>query len=298
MFSQVELDRRIARLAADRESGASEILDEAVGILREARAAGHVLHAARALCRAQPAMASIWNAAVAALAALDVPDALERFAGRVARAPRALERFAVDALAPGQPHDGLLSLVTLSFSRSVAIAIEAVNAVRPVCVACAEGRPALEGRRFAGRLAASHIPVRFFTDAAIGHALTSAEGVVVGADAIASEWFLNKSGTRALAAVAHERGVPLHVVASRDKFVHQALAGRIAGKEGAPAEVWKAPPAGVTVKNPYFEATPTHLVTSVISDAGILTPSMLGDACNATLAAVDPDGRHLESLLS
>ena len=63
------LNGRIALLASDRESGASEILDEVIAILRDAVAAGTpLLPVARAVCRAQPTMASVWNAALEVLA--------------------------------------------------------------------------------------------------------------------------------------------------------------------------------------------------------------------------------------
>src|SRR5436190_1738139 len=80
-------------------------------------------------------------------------------------------------------------------------------------------RPALEGRRLASRLAAAGIAVTYFSDAAISQALGGADAVVFGADAVAPEWFLNKSGTRMLAAAAGQQGLPVHVIATRDKFV-------------------------------------------------------------------------------
>ncbi len=91
----VELARRIALLASDRESGASDILDAVVRLLRDALAVGAPIRpVARALCRAQPSMAPVWNAALEALVSGRAPHRFERFAQRVARAPEALRRFA------------------------------------------------------------------------------------------------------------------------------------------------------------------------------------------------------------
>ena len=284
-----DFDQRIALLASDRESGASEIVDEAVAILRDALQARTVLAVARALCRAQPTMAPIWNASLAALEAVEAPERFEEFAARVARAPRALTRFAIEHLALGGDAARPLRLVTLSFSRSVAVVLETLAEERAVRVACSEARPALEGRRLAARLSGAGVPVTCFSDAAVAQALASADAVLVGADAVASEWFLNKSGTRMLATTASQQGVPLYVVASRDKFVGHALSAHIRGKEGAPEEIWEAPPTGVTVRNPYFEPTPAHLITAVMSDVGLLTPAMLADACEASAARIPPD---------
>ena len=287
----VELARRIARIAADRESGASEILDEVVSVLRDALAGGAPMdRVARGLCQAQPSMAPVWNAALEALASVQSPERFERFAHRIARAPQHLARVAVAFLASDIGPEPL-ELVTVSFSRSVALVLEALAHTHPLRVACAEGRPALEGQRLASRLAASEIPVTYFSDAAIGHALASADAVLVGADTVAPEWFLNKSGTRMLAAAAAQQGIPVYVVATKDKFVSEALAARIEVREGAAAEIWETPPATVTVRNPYFEPTPVDLVASVITDVGVLGAGMVPDVCNET-----QDARMLQAL--
>jgi translation initiation factor 2B subunit (eIF-2B alpha/beta/delta family) len=277
----VELARRISLLASDRESGASDILDETLKILGDARAAGVPMKAvARAVCRAQPSMASVWNAALEALAGEQVPDRFDRFTQRVARAADALSRFAADAFADAEGA-GPLRLVTISLSRSVAVVFDAVRRERPIRVCCSESRPALEGRRFASRLADAGVPVTCFSDAAIAHALAAADAVVVGADAIGPEWFLNKSGTRMLAAAAAQQGVPVYVAATRDKFVGHAVGARLVIREGAPGEIWDTPPPGVEVRNPYFESTPLDVVTTVISDAGVLGIGMIPDVCDA-----------------
>ena len=292
----VELARRIARIASDRESGASEILDEVVGVLRDALATGApITPVARAMCRAQPSMAPVWNAALAAVAAPHAPERFERFSHLVARAPAALTRVAVNFLASDIGAEPL-RLVTLSFSRTVALVLEALARTQAIHVACSEGRPALEGRRLASRLATAGIPVTYFGDAAIAHALPSADALLVGADAVAPQWFLNKSGTRMLAAAAAQQGIPLYLVATRDKFVSDPVAARIVVREGAPAELWEEPPTGVTVRNPYFEPTPLDLAASVITDIGVLGAAMVPDVCNEpqdawTLQVLDELGK-------
>jgi methylthioribose-1-phosphate isomerase len=285
----VEFAAQIARLGSDRESGASEILGEVIRILRDALGGGAPVAAvARALCRAQPSMAPVWNAALEAVASAQAPERFERFARRVAHAPAALARFAVNCLTHGAeparlaPHRAgvavpALRLVTFSYSSSVLIALDALARTHALQVACSEGRPALEGRRLASRLAAAGTQVTYFSDAAIGHALASADAVLVGADAVAPEWFLNKSGTRMLAAAAVQQGVAVYVLATRDKFVSHPVAARLVVKEGASAEIWEAPPAGVAVRNPYFESIPLDLVASVISDVGVLGTAMVPD---------------------
>lgn len=271
-----ELIRRIEALRTDRTSGASALVQEAIAILSAARAAhADIDSIARLICTAQPSMGPMWNAAAAALS--DDPDRLNRFAERLRRAPAAIARFATTHFAEAGPRQ--MRVVTLSYSSSVLVALNAIRATRPLAVSCSESRPALEGRRLATDLAAAGVPVTLFGDSAIAHALDDADAVMVGADAIAPLWFLNKSGTRMLAAAAVQRGVPVYLIAARDKFVGQQVADGLVIRGGDATEIWAEPPAGVDVRNPYFESTSLDLVTAVISDVGILGTGMIPDVC-------------------
>jgi translation initiation factor 2B subunit (eIF-2B alpha/beta/delta family) len=281
-------EHRIAALAGNRESGASELLVDAVAILRDALASGApITPVARAVCRAQPAMACIWNAASVATAPTDAAERLDRFAQRAARAVDAITRFALDVFKadPGTPQGAPLRLVTLSYSGTVAAVFDALHRERPIRVSCNESRPALEGRRLASRLASGGIPVTCFGDAAIGQALAAADALLVGADAVGPEWFMNKSGTRMLAAAAAHQGIPVYVIAARDKFVTRALGARLEGREGASNEIWDGPPRGIAIRNPYFEPTPLDLITAVISDIGVLGAAVVPEACEGAADA-------------
>jgi translation initiation factor 2B subunit (eIF-2B alpha/beta/delta family) len=225
-------------------------------------------------------MAPIWNAAMAALASRNSPERFERFASQVSRSSDALARVALDYFRTGATAQSL-RLVTLSFSRSVLRVVGALTAWKPVIVACSEGRPALEGRRLASALP-SRVAVSFFTDAAIGHAVGDATAVLVGADAVSPHWFMNKSGTGMLAAAATQRGVPVYVLATRDKFVSHQIAARLAVREGSAHEVWDLAPQHVTVRNPYFETVPHDLVTAFITDFGVLGTALVPEVCAAS----------------
>jgi translation initiation factor eIF-2B subunit delta len=159
--------------------------------------------------------------------------------------------------------------------------LEAIHRAGPVQVWCSESRPANEGRALAARLAAGGIPVTCVLDAAIGQSLAAADAALVGADAIAAGWFVNKAGTRMLAAAASAQGVPVYVVASRDKFACANVAARLTLREGPPAEVWRDPPPGVGVRNVYFETIPNDLVARFITDEGVLDAGMARQVCEA-----------------
>jgi translation initiation factor 2B subunit (eIF-2B alpha/beta/delta family) len=276
------LAERVRRIANDRTSGASAVFEAALAVLEQALDhQAEVLPLARTLVGAHPTMAPIWAVSIEALAARAEPERFPRFARRARRAPAALTRVAVDALASNG--DAPLHAVTLSYSGAVARALVALRARGPLRVSCAEGRPGLEGRRLAGDLVTAGIPVTLYSDAAIGVALETATCVVVGADAVAPELFFNKVGTQPLAAAATLRGVPVYVLATRDKFVDQSVLERIRVHEATADEIWPEPPAGVEVRNPYFEPTPLDLVGAVVTDAGVIGTADVPGVCASTL---------------
>jgi translation initiation factor 2B subunit (eIF-2B alpha/beta/delta family) len=271
------LAARIAEIHANRTAGATELLEQALEVLADALA----LHIpaqpiADALAAAQPSMASLLNAGAAAVAAEQDPVAFDRFRQRLARAPGALIRNALDCFEDrGTP----LRLVTISASRAVVLIVEALRARGEVHVSCAEGRPALEGRSLATKLAQTGIAVTLFTDAALGGALAGADAVLVGADAVTPHGVVNKVGTEMLAVTAARRGVPFYVAATRDKLLNAQLGARLSMRSGPPEDVWDAPPMGVGVRNPYFEEVPLDVITAVISDSAVIPGVLVAEAC-------------------
>ena len=272
------LSRAIAAIEADHRSGASVILREALAVLARAAALGAeaLEEAADRLCRAQPSMGAIWNAAGVALSAPDPLEAIETLRLETARANDAVVSVAVDWLG----RTGRRTLVTHSSSGTVAAVIEAlVAADGTLRVRCAEGRPVYEGRALAARLAAAGVAVELFTDAAVGVALETSGVLLLGADTVSADWAVNKVGSAALAALAGAEGVPVVVIATRDKFVPPQVAARLRLGAGPTAEVWESPPPGVTVRNPYFERVPLPAIHVVLTDDGPLSPAEVRRRC-------------------
>jgi translation initiation factor 2B subunit (eIF-2B alpha/beta/delta family) len=289
-----ELTRQVEAIARDREAGASEILQRVLAVLQAvmSQPVDDRVRIARAVCRAQPGMAPVWNAALAAASDDNQPARFQRFADRVRRASAALTRLVSELFAdattrrtPAGP--GPLSLVTLSRSGSVEQALVRLAQTQPIRVTAAEGRPALEGRRLATQLAEAGAAVTLVSDAAIAEGLHEADAVVVGADAVASDWIMNKVGTRMLAAAASLAGVPVYVVAGREKFCAPTLAPSVVPRDGAPGEIWDAPSPGIVVRNPYFERVPLDLVAAVVTDAGVIPAANVAQVC-ASLGPATP----------
>jgi translation initiation factor eIF-2B subunit delta len=181
----------------------------------------------------------------------------------------------------------------ITTSRS-AIVEMVIGALRLPSV-CAESRPGLEGRALAERLAQDSLAVTVLTDAAIGSAFEPGDVVLVGADAIAGDWFANKTGTGQLCAAATLAGVPAYVVSGREKCVAPVLAEMLRLREDDPRLVWDNPPAGVSVENVLFERIPLERVAAVITDSGLLAGGMIAAACES--AVPQPAARALVELM-
>ncbi|HEX5109710.1 MAG TPA: hypothetical protein VFV95_14765 [Vicinamibacterales bacterium] len=285
-----ELATAIEAVRHDRLSGAAEVAGQAVAILARSFQLRQVDEAALALCRAQPSMAPVWNAAIHAVAANGNAEAFAAYADRVRRAPASVTRFATALFADSGVRP--LQILTLSASGSVVRVIETLAQTRPVSVTCSESRPALEGRQLTTHLAALGIPVVHYADAALALGLEGADAVLVGADAVGPDALINKIGTLMIGAAAAMKGVPVYVIATRDKFAMPAVWPHLSVREGPPEDIWDAAPSGTAVRNPYFERVPLDLISAVISDHGVLGAALLGDVCQAmqtdrTLAALD-----------
>ena len=263
------------RLAGDTASSATALFSSVAALLADARARGPEARrvAVRRACRAQPSMGAIWNLAAAAL---DESDLFDRLVRRAARSTAAAARHAAQLL------DGeARRVITCSRSAAVEASIRAL-----ACPAvCAESRPALEGRALAASLAGQGVPVTVVADAAIASDLSAGDVVLVGADAIAGGWFINKTGTGQLCAAAFLAGVPAYAVSGREKCVPGSIAAALSLRSGDPSPLWPDAPRGVRLDNAFFERVPLDRIAGVITDAGLLAGDMIAAACEAAVPA-------------
>jgi len=165
---------------------------------------------------------------------------------------------------------------------------------RSVHVYVDETRPWLQGARLtAWELAQAGIPYTLLADAAAGWLLASGavDAVLVGADRIAANGdTANKVGTYPLAVLAARHGVPFHVVAPTATLDGEAADGsgitvemRGAGEVTSVAGK-RIAPAGAAAFNPSFDVTPAELITTIVTEAGVLRPPF-GRAIAAAIEA-------------
>ena len=145
-----------------------------------------------------------------------------------------------------------------------------------------ETRPRLQGARLtAWELQQLGIPHTVIVDGASGHIMRT-RGVdlcVVGCDRVAANGdTANKIGTYNLALVARAHNVPFYVAGPLSTLDLTLPHGdAIPIEERDPAEVThvgveQITPAGVGIANPAFDVTPAHLITAIITEAGIAYP--------------------------
>ncbi len=285
----MELLARARAIAGDHDSGAAELLARLLPLLAEAIQAGSgaPLEVARIVLGRQPVMAPLWHACAAAHHEAAHPGTFTRARLELERAPRALVRAAGHALRDLLIDDQNPLVLTLSYSSSVRDTLAELTAERRIRVVCGEGRPRLEGRRLAEGLQGVGAAVTLVVDAALTAFLGEASAVVLGADAVSADYWINKVGSFGLAAAAAHRGVPVYVVAGRHKMAPGILAERLLPHDGPAEELGRA--AGFSSRNIYFERIPIELATLVLTEGGRLGAGELPQAterATAQLAAL------------
>ena len=145
-----------------------------------------------------------------------------------------------------------------------------------------ETRPLLQGARLtAWELQRAGVPFQVVPDASAGALMARGlvDRVVVGADRIAANGDVaNKIGTYTVAAMAARHGVPFHVVAPLSTVDPASPTGNeIEIEERSGDEVTSVigvpiAPAGTQAMNMAFDVTPHELVTSIVTEDGVLEP--------------------------
>ncbi len=279
-----DLQQTWRAIAADNLSGASEIYSRVLNALTQRFSLLHQTTKAlpdwpellREMLHAQPMMAPLYNLAnqLALIFEQEHLNEQERLA-------QALALLQTETLQASPSNDAIakhaLALIadkprvlTHSYSGAVAAALEYAFA-KGVNVEAylSEARPANEGRRMAERLACAGSAVHFFVDDARAHFLNEVDAVLLGADRISEQAFVNKIGSRSLAQLASVQKIPVAVLAARNKLWPANLPfGQ--EPEHPREEVWGEAPTKIKLHNFYFEEIALHLAQRVITENGIL----------------------------
>ncbi|MCB0290727.1 MAG: hypothetical protein KDH97_10770 [Calditrichaeota bacterium] len=133
---------------------------------------------------------------------------------------------------------------------------------------CTESRPLMEGTGMAMRLAKAGIKVRLIPDCDIARAVEDCHFVLTGTDRFTETSFINKTGTHAIATLAHVMNKPLYVAGESDKvLLKRTYPVRFAQND--PLELVDQEADNLQVENMYFEESPLSYAGKIILEDGV-----------------------------
>ena len=173
-------------------------------------------------------------------------------------------------------------LATAGSGTALAPMYAKAQAGEPLRVLASETRPLLQGARLtAWELDDAGIDVTVVPDGAMASTVLSGQvdAYIVGADRIAANGdAANKIGTVGHALAAREAGIPFYVAAPTSTIDFKLASGeQIEIEQRDAVEVHeiqgsRLTPQRVDAFNPAFDVTPHHLITAIITEAGVLRP--------------------------
>jgi methylthioribose-1-phosphate isomerase len=171
------------------------------------------------------------------------------------------------------------ALATVGYGTVLGVVRAAVEQGKLVKVLVPETRPALQGARLtAFELVRDRIACTLISDTAVGYmmSLGRVDRAIVGADRITRDGYLfNKIGTYQEAVLAKRHGIPYHSAAPSSTFDLSRTHGEVTIEERGAEEVFeirgkRIAPKGIPIANPAFDMTPPELVTSIITERGLI----------------------------
>jgi translation initiation factor eIF-2B subunit delta len=137
----------------------------------------------------------------------------------------------------------------------------------------------LEGRIQAVNIHKLGYEVKLVSDTGYARHLDRINMILLGADAIFRDYFVNKSGTYNICLAAKNSGIPVYVLADSRKFWfslppdHREPQYTESKKPGE--ELWADPYPGVDIENYYFEKIPVGWADGFITEKEILKSSQI-----------------------
>eukprot|EP01086_Lenisia_limosa_P001208 TRINITY_DN12222_c0_g1_i1.p1 TRINITY_DN12222_c0_g1~~TRINITY_DN12222_c0_g1_i1.p1 ORF type:complete len:291 (-),score=36.44 TRINITY_DN12222_c0_g1_i1:86-958(-) len=154
------------------------------------------------------------------------------------------------------------------FSRMVCHTIQQAAQSRRLSVLCTTSNPGNQGQKTFDELKNAGVDIRMIPDASIGVHMETVDLVMFGAEALVENGgIVNRVGTYPIAVLAHSLSKPVYVMAESFKFarifpLNQRDLCQIMKEDG---------------DNPLYDFTPPHLLSMLVTDLAILTPSAVSD---------------------
>ncbi len=176
--------------------------------------------------------------------------------------------------------DGDVILTHCNSSVAIGVIKRAFDEGKSIKVYVTETRPRYQGRLTAEALSDHGIKTIMIVDSAVRYFMNDVDKVIVGADAIAANGaVVNKIGTSLIALAAHEARTSFMVAAETYKFSPDTLFGKLIkieerGYEEVVPNSWLSKHPNIIVRNPAFDVTPPDYIDLIITELGVVSPSM------------------------
>ncbi len=284
-MNNFDIQQKLKDLRADNTSGANELIDEALEIIRvqlelikdqNEDIKEEIFNLARNIIDTRPSMAPLINTMgflVHDLEKLNKKNLEER-----------INQFYVDRA----EREKALTQVFRTFLKNKKIAAPKIMLISYSStilnqlienkdynfeIYILESRPLLEGIRVAVTLS-SYFKTNLIIDAAMGKFIDQIDFILIGVDSILKDGsVINKIGTFPLAVLANERNIDVYVVGDCFKYNLKNHYGEEVIIEEKPTnELYSEESQKELLKihNYYFDITPPKYITGIISDLGIL----------------------------
>jgi methylthioribose-1-phosphate isomerase len=174
-------------------------------------------------------------------------------------------------------------LATIDYGTALGVIYRAKEEGKNVKVYACETRPMLQGARLTTwELKKKGVDVTLIGDSMAATLMQQGRinKVITGADRIAANGdAANKIGTYNLAVLSKYHKIPFYIAAPASTFDLRIKSGKDIPIEQRPREeatrlFFQKPiaPKGIKIFNPAFDVTPSHLITAIITDRGIVRP--------------------------
>lgn len=135
-------------------------------------------------------------------------------------------------------------------------------------VFCLKSHPADEGIELARTLAERGIKTTIIADAEMGLFMPEMNLVIIGADRIYGEGFVNKSGTLPLCITAKNFNIPVYLAAETTKILHESERSIKQNEENSD-EICTIKHENISVRNIYYEKIPLKFIHKIICENSV-----------------------------
>lgn len=142
-----------------------------------------------------------------------------------------------------------------------------------------ESRPKNEGIIQAEQIGNLGFPVTLIADTAIQHFIAKIDYILLGADSIFQDYFVNKIGSYSIALMARKFQIPIYVISDSRKLwknMPSSFTRKWDGPKNYPTEeLYDGNHPNIEVVNIYFESIPNQYIESIITEEQIYQPEEL-----------------------